>query len=489
MQNILLNYANYHPEPDTAKLVKAYEMAEIAYQGESRLNGDMWIDYVKKVAEVVVDNKLDTDTICAALLIDAYHFGYTKQEIDSEIGGDVSNILDSIESLRGLSSKYNIDLLDSNYANYMRQVILITGQDIRVIALRMFQKLVVLDTLEPLALEKRKAYIQKTIEIYSPIASIIGLNKVGREMSEKAFRIGYPSEWAFCDALIKKYKESEENIVLEFISELKELFVRQNIPFVELTGREKEHFSLFKKTQHYANKYQCSLDVASKEVKDKWAFRLITPSVEDCYNALGVLHKTYTFLPENFDDFIARQKSNGYKSIQTIIEIGHDLYCEVQIRTPEMHAYNEYGSASHVYYKMYGSSTKIPISKLEMLQELLLWKNELFSKTQNPNLKDLEDEILVFTPKGAVIALPKDSTPIDFAYEVHSDLGNKAVMCRVNGNMKPLTHTLVSGDVVEIVTSNNRTGPNADWLNTVKSSRARISIKKQLAKKYQPKPL
>lgn len=482
MQNIVNSYKKYHPEPDISKLYKAYEMAELAYQGEYRLNGEPWIAYAKKLTEATVANKLDTDTICAALLIDAYRFGFTKKEIDHELGGDVSSILDSIESLRGLSSKYNIDLLDANYANYLRQVILTTGQDIRVIALRMFQKLVLLDALEPLDPQRRRAYIRKTLEIYSPLASILGLNKVSREMAQKAFKIGYPEEWFFCDNLINKYKEADGNFVSNFISNLKELFEHQAVPLTELTGREKEHFSLFKKSLHYADKYHWSFETAANNVQDKWAFRIITPSVEDCYSVLSILHKNFTFLPDAFDDYIARPKSNGYQSLQTIIKADHDLFCEIQIRTPEMHEHNEYGPASHVYYKMYGSSVKLPLNKLDMLKELLLWKSELFSKTPNLNLSELENEILVFTPKGLVISLPKDATPIDFAYAVHSDLGNKAVMCKVNGKLEPLIHTLSSGDVVEIIISNNRPGPNVDWLNTVKSPKARISIKKQLAK-------
>lgn len=290
--------------------------------------------------------------------------------------------------------------------------------------------------------------------------------------------------------MISSHSFAKDYKITEIVEEIRNELQKNEINDVEVYGRMKEPYSFYRKALRYAESDGSNFREASRRVYDALAFRIITVEVEDCYSALEILHKKYPHMDSEFDDYILRPKPNGYRGIHSIVDLGNRNYCELQIRTRDMHHYNEYGPAAHSYYKFNSLTTKdkasieaVSEARIQMLQSLLRWKDTLFDAEKDTTVESIEDEILVFTPRGDLISLPKGSNSIDFAYAVHTDLGNKAVQAFVNNALTPLTEPLKNGDVIKIKTDPHKKFPSPEWLDFVQTKRAKISIKKGIIKK------
>lgn len=490
MQKLIQSYCDYHPNPKKDKLLKAYEIAEVAYLGEKRLNGEDWLNYCLEVARLATDLHLDTTTICAAFLVDAYKFGITPEDVEKELGTQVRTMLDHLEQIREISHKYSATNLSRDYATYIQRLILITGKDIRVVALRLAQKLRSLDSIYVFNKAHREFVLKKAFNVYAPLADLIGMGKLKRMLEEKAFELEDHEKFLVSRNMVSSHSYAKDYKIVEIVEEIRKELEKNNVRDVDVYGRMKEPYSFYRKALRYAEEDGSDFQTASRRVYDALAFRIITIQVEDCYSALEVLHKKYPHIDSELDDYILRPKSNGYRGIHSIVDLGNRNYCELQIRTRDMHHYNEYGPAAHSYYKFNSMTAKdkesikaVSDARIQMLQSLLKWKDTLFDAEKETIVQPLEDEILVFTPRGDLISLPQGSNSIDFAYALHTELGNKAVQAFVNNKLTPLTNSLENGDVINIKTDPHKKFPSPEWLSFVQTKRAKIAIKKGIIKK------
>ncbi len=478
MQNLINKYKQYHPVPDEELIKKAYDLAQLAYSDIKRLNGENWLNHALEVAHVVTDLKMDTESICAALLHDSYQFGLTPKEIEDELGSDVRELVDNIYSMRSISTRRTHEFTDEQYAEYLRRVILSMGRDLRAVVIRLADKLSNLHTADVLDEKLKKEVINSAFTVYAPLADLAGVYELKWQIEDVAFKHKSPNDYKKYRQVIFDHIFAKDIPLKKVINSLYDLLLENGVNVVDISGRQKATYSFYKKVNKRVNKLQLSEDMALEHIYDKVAFRVIVESVEDCYAALDVLHQNYNYIDEEFDDYIAEPKTNGYRSIQTTIELEPSYFSEIQIKTKEMHEYNEFGPASHVFYKLHGSDTAISTEKIRMLKQLLQWRDDILEEKSQVSVKDIAQTILVFTPKGEVIELPVGSTPIDFAYAIHTGIGNKAVRALVDGKLRGLDYKLKNGEVVKIVTDPRRTHPSIDWLGFVKTKIAKTYIKK-----------
>lgn len=483
MQRLLDVYQKYHPTPKTERIQKAHELAEMAYFGEKRLNGEDWLNYAIDVANVAADLRLDTSSICASLLLDAYKFGLTEEDVRKELGDDVAGMLTHLEHIRLLSNKYNSSNLTKDYADYIRRLILMTGKDVRVVALRLIQKLHALDSIYVFDKDHKEFMLKKAFEVYSPLADLIGMGMLHGMLSNKSFEIADPEKFMMSKNLLSTHFYSKDYRIQSFVEKLKSTLSDHEIKDFHIYGRTKSPYSFYQKSVRHLLKQQKDFRSAAETVYDRVAFRVIVSDIEECYKATDIIRSNFAHLHEFTDDYIKTPKPNGYQSIHLVIDFGNKNFGEIQIRTKEMHEYNEYGPASHVFYKL--SQDKKPVTdfRIKLVQSLLQWQDTIFTESKNTAISEFSDEVLVFTPKGDVVSLDKGSTPIDFAYSLHTGLGTTAVKAKANGKLVPMSYILQSGDVVEIITDKNKKYPSEEWLEFAHTKRARISIKKVFASK------
>lgn len=481
IDKILKTYNSYHPNPKPELIERAYEIAKLVYFGEKRTSGSEWLEHALGVAKIVADLKMDTVTICTAILHDAYKFGLTPDEVEKEINPEVRQLLDNLEAIKKIKNTGNDSLDNHNYSDYLRRLILSTSTDARALVIRLAEKLNGLETLNNLPNEIKNSILDKAMTIYAPLADQIGVYDLRWRIEDLAFRHKDPEQYVLYENLISKHPFTGVNKIQEIINTLEELLRSESIIFNYIYGRTKRIYSMHKKIDRYTVRTG-SVEESLKMLKDIVAFRIITNSIDDCYRALSLIHATYKHIPEDFDDYIAKPKSNGYKSIQTTVELEPGHFAEIQIRTQEMHDYNEWGPASHFFYKMSGGeAVKVNSEKkIQVLKQLLSWKEQVLHDKTGANIEEIEDYIFVFTPKGDIIELPKESTPVDFAYKIHTTVGDKIGKALVNKKLVSLDYKLKNGDIVEIQKDKNRQSPNRDWLDFVKSKEARIHIKKVL---------
>ncbi len=463
----------YHPSTDLTMIEKAYRLADEAHKGQLRKSGEPYIIHPICVAIILAELELDKETIIAGILHDVVEdTAYTLEEITELFGSEVALLVDGVTKLTQLNySKDKVELQAEN----LRKMFLAMAKDIRVILIKLADRLHNLRTLQYQKPEKQIEKARETMDIYAPLASRLGISKIKVELDDLSLRYLEPEVCEELEEKIELRKEERTQFINGIIEEVGEQIRKAGIE-AEITGRVKHFFSIYKKMVNQ-NK---TLD----QIYDLFAVRIIVNSVQDCYAALGVIHEMYKPIPGRFKDYIAMPKANMYQSLHTTLIGPNGTPFEIQIRTFDMHRTAEYGIAAHWKYKETqggAKSSDTEEEKLAWLRQILEWQQDMSdSKEFLSSIKDdldlFSDRIYCFTPSGDVKNLPTGSCPVDFAYAIHSAVGNKMVGARVNGELVPISHVLQNGDRVEIVTSQNAKGPSRDWLAIVKSTQAKNKI-------------
>lgn len=461
-------------------LTRAYDYARVAHEGQFRDSGDEFFTHVVEVAKLVAELKLDTTSIAAALLHDVVEDcgdkGYTIEGIEEEFGPEVARIVDGVSKISELKIEDKIE--DENLSSYMKlatlqKMILAMASDVRVILVKLCDRLHNMRTLhfvkDPEKIQKKA---RETLKIYAPVAHKLGIHRIMWELEDLSFKFLHPHEYRMLKSLVSRKLEERMEITEHYKKTLEEAMRARNIK-ATVSGRVKHFYSIWRKM----TEKQKSFD----EIYDLIALRVITEDETSCYNALGIVHSIWSPVPGRFKDYIAVPKSNGYKSLHTTVITERGEYLEIQIRSRKMHEEAEYGLAAHWAYKDGLTAGNKWISRL------VEWQNDVISGLSH--LKDLEtelqmDEVFVFTPKGEPKHLPKGSTPIDFAYTIHTEVGHHFAGAKVNGKLVPIDYELQMGDVVEIIVNKNSLGPSLDWLKYARSPRTRAKIRKFFKEKY-----
>jgi GTP diphosphokinase / guanosine-3',5'-bis(diphosphate) 3'-diphosphatase len=458
-----------HLEPEARDMVKrAYERAASAHTGQRRLSGEDYVNHPMEVAAILADLELDGETIAAALLHDTVEdTALTAEEVETEFGSEVARLVEGVTKLGRISLRSD----QQQQAENIRKMMVAMAEDLRVVLIKLADRLHNMRTLEPLPDVKRRKISRETLDIYAPLAHRLGIGQVKWELEDLAFRYLEPE--AYDDVAKRIFRKRNEREAL--VSDLREILARELETVgirAEITGRPKHIYSVWQKMTRENKDFT--------EIYDLSAIRVQVESVRDCYGVLGVVHSLWKPVPGRFKDYVAMPKSNGYQSLHTTVITHTGEPIEIQIRTHEMHRIAEFGVAAHWTYKEGGKDASFD-QKLSWLRSLLEWQNEVgdaesFLDTVKVDL--FQDEVYVFTPKGEVLNLPADSTPVDFAYRIHTEVGHRCIGAKANGRMVPLDYPLKNGEIVEILTSKAPHGPSRDWLNFVKSASAKERIRK-----------
>lgn len=471
-QTLIERIRKYHPSTDISMIEKAYHMAAEAHKDQKRKSGEPYIIHPLSTAIILAELELDKETIAAGLLHDVVEdTAVTKQELEEMFGKDVAELVDGVTKLTRLS--YDADKIEEQAEN-LRKMFLAMAKDIRVILIKLADRLHNMRTLEYQTPEKQREKARETMDIYSPIAGRLGISKIKIELDDLSLMYLENEKYNWLVNEVTERLAYSEAHIEKLVKEVKFYMDEAGIKS-KVNGRVKHYFSIYKKMVNQ-NK---TLD----QIYDIYAVRILVDSVRDCYAALGVIHENYKPIPGRFKDYIAMPKPNMYQSLHTTL-IGSGQPFEIQIRTFDMHRTAEYGIAAHWKYKEGAdgkSSGKTEEAKLSWLRQILEWQRDMndnkeFLNVLKSDLDLFSESVYCFTPTGDVKTLPNGSTPIDFAYMIHSAVGNKMVGARVNGKMVNIDYVLKNGDRVEIITSQNSKGPSQDWLKIVKSSQAKTKI-------------
>ncbi len=451
------------------KLNKAYNFAVKAHSNQKRASGDPYSVHPIEVANILTELKLDSATITTGLLHDTIEDTYaTYETIRSEFGDEVADLVDGVTKISVLENTASSNSKAENF----RKLILATSKDIRVLLVKIADRLHNMRTIKAISKEeKRKRISQETMEVYAPLADRMGMHRIRDELEDLSFEILNNEARSLIQKRLDEIKLDKKDIFENLSKEFNQLLVQNNINS-QIYGREKTPFSIWRKVQ----KKRVSLE----QITDIIGFRIILDSVDDCYKTLGIIHKKYNCIPGKFKDYISSAKINGYKSIHTAVIGSNKKPIEIQIRTNKMHEFAERGIASHWQYKSSEKFNSLTWKEYDWLKDLV----EIIEKNENPEhsyeytkLQMFQENVFCFTPKGSVIKLPKDATPIDFAYAVHTKVGNTAIGCEINGNKSELQTILRNGDRVNILTSKNQS-PSLHWIPVTKTGKARAAIRR-----------
>jgi GTP pyrophosphokinase len=459
----------YNSRAQLRLIKKALQVAFDAHKTQTRENGEPYITHPIEVARILISLKADSATICAALLHDVVEDTPVKlSQIKEDFGEEISTLVEGVTKIGGI----HFDSKEDYTAENIRKVLLATTKDIRVILIKLADRLHNMRTLKWCAPEKQKRISEETLHIYAPIAHKLGIFRVKGELEDLCLRYLNPEVYRFLAQRISEKRAEREKVAAKIIQEIQETLTEKGVR-AKVYGRAKYFYSIYKKMQ------KKKLDV--DQVYDLIAVRIVTKSLPDCYAALGVVHDLWKPMPHRFKDYISVPKSNGYQSLHTTVMSNYGKIIEVQIRTDQMHNEAEEGIAAHWRYT--GSERdKIFDRRISWLKQILDWKMQSddakdFVETLKVDL--FQDEIVVFTPKGDPISLPVHATPIDFAYMVHSTIGNHCIQAKTNGKVVPLDYQLKSGEIVEIITRKNAT-PSRQWLKFVATQKAKSKIRSSL---------
>ncbi|WP_073146526.1 RelA/SpoT family protein [Paramaledivibacter caminithermalis] len=473
LENFIEKIKQYNPYYDLSRIIKAFNFAENAHEGQYRKSGEKFFTHPANVALILAELELDESTIIAGLLHDVIEdTKYTYHDIEIEFGEEIALLVDGVTKLK----KFTYETKEERQAENLRKMFLAMAKDIRVILIKLVDRLHNMRTLNYMNEAKKKEKAVETLEIYVPIANRLGISKIKWELEDLCLRYTDPEGYYdLVEKVAKKRKEREEYINA-VINELKKDLDNHNMEY-EIYGRPKHFYSIYKKMV-YQNK-------SFEEIFDLTAIRVLVDNVKDCYAILGIVHTKWKPIPGRFKDYIAMPKANMYQSLHTTVIGPKGEPFEIQIRTLEMHRIAEYGIAAHWKYKEGKTEEEEIDKKLTWLRQLLEWQREL--KDPKEFMESLKidlftNQVFVFTPKGDVIDLPVGSTPVDFAYKIHSAVGNRCIGAKVFGRIVPLDYKLKTGNIVEILTSNNSNGPSRDWLKFVKSTQAKNKIKQWFKK-------
>lgn len=471
-EEFLQTISGYNPKYDLELIGRAYDKAREMHDGQLRKSGEPYLIHPLAVAEILADLGMDEDTIVAGLLHDVVEdTDYTSEELREEFGEEVELLVDGVTKLGSLK----FESKEQRQAENLRKMFLAMSKDIRVLIIKLSDRLHNMRTINYMTEQKMIDKCKETLEIYAPLASRLGIYAMKFELEDIALKYLDPEAYYGLVEKVSERKEKREEAIRQVIDEIKEALEDLHIHY-DIMGRSKHFYSIYKKMK-YQHK---QLD----EIFDLTAVRIIVENVRDCYAVLGIVHTLWTPIPGRFKDYIAMPKPNMYQSLHTTVigDTGNPF--EIQIRTYEMHKIAEYGIAAHWKYKEGIAHDKEEV-KLAWLRQTLEWQKDMndpreFMETLKVDL--FASQVFVFTPQGDVIELPAGSTPLDFAFKIHSDIGCKCVGAKVNGKMVPIDHTLENGNIIEIVTSPNAAGPSIDWLKIAKSSTARNKIRQWLKK-------
>ncbi|MDF3002689.1 MAG: bifunctional (p)ppGpp synthetase/guanosine-3,5-bis(diphosphate) 3-pyrophosphohydrolase [Bacillota bacterium] len=472
MEQFLSDLLQINPNINIELIRRAYQKAEEFHEGQLRKSGEPYLVHPVEVAKILAELGMDENTIVAGLLHDTVEdTSYSEAELKSDFGEEVALLVDGVTKLGSLV----FESKEERQAENLRKMFLAMSKDIRVLIIKLSDRLHNLRTINYMSEEQIRDKCKETLEIYAPLASRLGIYTMKFELEDIALKHLDPEAYYDLVSQVKSKKQQREDYINQVITEIKESLDDLKIPY-EITGRSKHFYSIYRKMK-YQNKQM-------EEIFDLTAVRIIVESVKDCYAVLGVVHTMWKPIPGRFKDYIAMPKTNRYQSLHTTVIGDNGDPFEIQIRSYEMHRVAEYGIAAHWKYKE-GVSQDKEESKLAWLRQTLEWQKDMndpkeFMETLKVDL--FSNQVFVFTPKGDVIELPAGSTPLDFAFKIHSAIGVKCIGAKVNGKMVPIDHTLKNGNIVEIVTSSNSKGPSIDWLKIAQSSNARNKIRQWLKK-------
>ena len=472
-KELIASVRKYHPSDDISLIEKAYRVADEAHKGQVRKSGEAYIIHPLCVAIILAELELDKETIVAGLLHDVVEDTVmTVEEIAAEFSDEVALLVDGVTKLGQLS--YDADKVEIQAEN-LRKMFLAMAKDIRVILIKLADRLHNMRTLKHMTPEKQKEKARETMDIYAPIAQRLGISKIKIELDDLSLKYLEPEAYYDLVEKVALRKSVRDEYIQQLVADVRKSIEAAGIK-AQIAGRAKHFFSIYKKMKNQ-NK---TID----QIYDLFAIRIIVESVKDCYAALGVIHEMYKPIPGRFKDYIAMPKPNMYQSLHTTLIGPTGQPFEIQIRTYEMHRTAEYGIAAHWKYKEASDGKNVENQeeeKLSWLRQILEWQRDMsdnkeFMSLLKSDLDLFSDTVFCFTPTGDVKNLPNGSTPIDFAYSIHSAVGNKMVGAKVNGKLVPIDYVIQNGDRIEILTSQNSKGPSRDWLSIVKSTQAKNKI-------------
>ncbi|MDQ3878736.1 MAG: bifunctional (p)ppGpp synthetase/guanosine-3',5'-bis(diphosphate) 3'-pyrophosphohydrolase [Actinomycetota bacterium] len=472
LDKLLKEMRSRRPKGDFKVVERAFDTAAAAHEGQFRKSGDPFITHPFGVAMVLAQFGLDETTVAAALLHDAVEdTDLSLKEIETIFGYEVAMLIDGVTKLERIGFRS----AEQSRAENLRKMIIATARDVRVLLIKIADRLHNMRTLSPLPKERRELIARETLEIYAPLAHRLGMYAIKWELEDLAFQTLHPKRYEEIEALVQGRQPEREGVLDEvcdeILSKLRDVKIK-----AEVSGRPKHLYSVYEKIVLRGKQFD--------EIFDLVGIRVVVESVRDCYAALGALHTLYTPVPNRFKDYIAMPKFNMYQSLHTTVMGRGGRPMEIQIRTREMHKAAEFGIAAHWLYKEQRQG-KVSEDEIAWLQRFMEWQKE--SSDPKEFMESLKidlyaDEVFVFTPKGDVLELPRNATPIDFAYQIHTEVGHRTVGARVNGRLVPLSHQLASGDSVEIITTKGAASPSRDWLQVVQTPRARNKIRQWFAR-------
>ncbi|MDD5747596.1 MAG: bifunctional (p)ppGpp synthetase/guanosine-3',5'-bis(diphosphate) 3'-pyrophosphohydrolase [Actinomycetota bacterium] len=445
------------------KLEKAYQFAFECHKDQYRKSGEHFIEHPLTVATYLAQLKLDADTICAGLLHDVVEDSeLTLDDVREEFGEEISSIIDGLTKLE----RFRFNSREEQQAENMRRMLIAVAKDVRVILVKLADRLHNMETISALPSDRRREIAEETLEIYAPLAHRFGISQVKWRLEDLSFEVLHPERYRQVQEMVAE-KRREREKYLGSIEKKIETELRRNKIKASVSGRVKHFFSIYEKMVNRGIEFD--------EIMDLSAVRVIVESIKDCYAALGIIHSIWKPVPGRFRDYIAMPKLNMYQSLHTVVMSHDGKPIEIQIRTKEMHRTAEFGIAAHWLYK----EQKREHHGKAWLKQVMDWQ-EMKDPTEFMRTLKIElfqDEVFVFSPRGKLISLPKGATPIDFAYQIHTEVGHSCIGAKVNGKMVPLSYELQNGNIVEIITSKTPHGPSIDWLQIVKSARARSKIR------------
>jgi guanosine-3',5'-bis(diphosphate) 3'-pyrophosphohydrolase len=478
VNELMKQASSYLPDDKVALVKAAYEFAARAHQGQLRKTGEPYLEHPLTTAMFLAEFHLDAETLAAALLHDVPEdCGVSLDEIEANFGLQVVKLVDGVTKLNKLTSRARTRETKSKVqAKNLRKMLLATAEDLRVVLIKLADRLHNMRTLGALPPEKRRIIAQETLEIYAPLAHRLGVREAKWQLEDLAFRYLKPRVYHRIARLVAGKRAEREGFITELSQMLCQELDKADVK-AKVSGRPKHIYSIYQKMGKY--------DARGKnfgDIHDLFALRVLVDSVSDCYKALGVLHNLWRPVPEEFDDFIANPKDNGYQALHTTVMCQGTTPLEIQIRTHDMHQVNEYGVAAHWLYKE-GKAGEQFDDEVAWLRRIGDWREELDSEEFLESIKTdvLVDRVFVYTPKGEIKELPRGATPLDFAFQIHTDLGYRCIGAKVNGRLEPFNYTLKNGDVVEIMASKADKGPSLDWLNPelgyIRTSHARSKVR------------
>jgi GTP diphosphokinase / guanosine-3',5'-bis(diphosphate) 3'-diphosphatase len=463
----------YNPQADEALLNRAYVYAMKAHGSQRRASGDPYFSHPLEVAAILTDLKLDDATIAAALLHDTIEdTPVTRAEIDKLFGPDIGTLVDGLTKLK----KLDLVSKQAAQAENLRKLLLAIADDVRVLLVKLADRLHNMRTLEFVPTDSRRRTAQETLDIYAPLAARMGMQEMRVELEDLGFRELNPEAYRVINQRLQALAQRNRDLISEIEQQLTHKFADRGIAAI-VAGRQKRPYSIWCKMERKS--------VGFEQLSDIFGFRVIVSDVEECYRALGIVHTTWPVVPGRFKDYVSTAKQNDYRSIHTTVIGPGRQRVELQIRTHTMHEIAEYGIAAHALYKDGQGSPSEMLSRESNAYAWLRRTIELLAEGSNPEeflehtkLELFHDQVFCFTPKGKLIALPRDATPIDFAYAVHTDVGNTTIGCKINGKMAPLVSELANGDEVEILTSKAQIAPPSAWESIVVTGKARAAIRR-----------